>query len=660
MENKCLYVFVIYIHLQHKKKAILYRLMSCKTILYILLLSILSLWGGTICAQEHSDGRPQIDSAMAISPDFSSTRHTQWPTIQFFPLHYNIIDTSLVHISEYDPLLRIENLYQSLGINGQAHKSMIFDIQEPAGFSMITLPYPLYFKKMQDLKIYDVHPSYTDLNFTYTFLTGFAFKATHAQHIRQVDFAVNLDAASDKGYFIHQEINRLTLDASMRYETPKKMYGFLLAYIFNHGKFAENGGLEYSPDFTERDPRHDSTITYDLTSFPVMFSNGNSKINTHALQITNYFNIKDKKGHYFGTISHTLDFNHLSSHFTDYDLNNMFYLNRYYINTDTTNDSIQYNSIANTFQLSNFSPTDTIGDQSYFFRIAGGLRHEYVKAQSPMVQDNNLCLFARTSIRLFKVWEIYGLFSYNLFKYTQNDALAKAGFRFSINKKQQHYIGLEATFSRRSPDYFFSNYSGNNNFWTYDWKKQNFFKASAYWTIFNYKASFNFINAGRYVYLNNNFEPVQLEKPFQVIQLMLYAPVRTKYFCLDAQLALQHATNKVIAVPLFAGKLGALYTTRIFKKRLRFQVGVDLFYNTKYFADGYNPLLHQFYSQQYIITGNYLYINAHIALRVKRISFFVRGGNLFAGLMSFRYITTPGYPMQGRNFEVGVNWKFYD
>ena len=623
-------------------------------------MSVISLWGMTSFAQEQQEGRQKIDSAMAISPDYMPTRYGLWPAVQFLPIRYNSIDTSLIHIAEYDPLWQVKNLYQSLGINGQAHKSMIFDIQQPAGFSMITLPYPLYFKNMTDLKIYNVNPSYTDLNFTYTFLTAFAINATHAQHIRQVDFAVNIDATSDKGYFIHQEVNRLTLDATFRYETPKKNYGLLLAYIYNHAKLSENGGLEYSPDFTERDPRHDSTITYDLTSFPVMFSNGQSLINTHALQITNYYNVKDKKGRYFGTISHTFDFNHHSTHFSDYDLNNMFYLNHYFINTDTTNDSIHYYSIANTLQLSNFSPTDTIGDQNYFLRIAGGLRHEYVNARSPQMQDNSLCLFARTTIRLFKVWEIYGLISYNLFKYTQNDALAKAGFRFTINKKQQHYIGLEATFSRQSPDYILSNYLGNNNFWTYDWKKQNFFKASAYWTIFNYKATFNFINAGRYVYLNNNFDPIQLEKPFQVVQLMLYAPVRTKYFCLDAQIALQHATNKDIAVPLFSGKMGALYTTRIFKKRLRFQVGVDLFYNTKYYADGYNPLLHQFYAQQYIITGNYLYVNAHIALRVKRISFFVRGGNLFAGLLSFRYITTPGYPMQGRNFEVGVNWKFYD
>lgn len=634
--------------------------MNCKPTIYVLLSWIFLLGWMTVCAQEQHGETPKIDSSMAISPDYSSTRHAPWPNIQFLPLRYKTIDTSLTHISEYDPLLRMENLYQSLGINGQAHKSMIFDIQQPEGFSMISLPYPLYFKKMSDLKIYDVNPSYTNLDFTYTFLTAFDIKATHAQRIRQVNFVVNLDATSDKGYFIHQEINKLSLDASLRYETPKKRYGFFFAYILNHGKFSENGGLEYSPDFTERDPRHDSTITYDLTSFPVMFSNGQSRINTHALQITNYYNIKDKKDRYFGTFSHTFDFNYHSIHFSDYDLNNIFYRDRYFINTDTTNDSIQYYSIANTLQLSNFSPTDTIGDQHYFLRIAGGLRHEYVKAISPQMQDNSLCLFARTNIRLFKVWEIYGLFTYNLFKYTQNDALAQAGFRFTINSKQQHYIGLEATFSRRSPDYIFSNYLGNNNLWDYEWKKQNFFKAGVYWTFLNYKASFNFINAGRYLYLDNNFDPIQLEKPFQVIQLMFYAPVRTKYFCLDAQLALQHATNNVIAVPLFAGKLGALYTTRIFKKQLRFQVGVDLFYNTKYYADGYNPLLHQFYAQQYIITGNYLYVNAHIALRVKRISFFVRGGNLIAGLLSFRYITTPGYPMQGRNFEVGVNWKFYD
>lgn len=660
--EKKTHIFVNYVHLQVLKQNGENLLMRYKSIRYIILLVFCAFTAVSALAQDTAKTRSltNIDSSMAISPDYLRTRYAPFPTIHFQPIVYQEIDTTMFYLSEYDQLLKTQNLYQSLGINGQAHKSMVFDIDHSLGFTMITLPYPLYFKKMQDLKLYDLATSHTDINFTWGWRRELVFSATHAQRVRQMDFAVNIDACSNPGYFIHQSVNRLNVNALVKYETPNKIYGVLAAYNLNHGKFSENGGLENCSDFTDRDPRRDSAITYDLTSFAVMFSNAMTLINTHSAQLTNYLNIKNKNGNYFGTISHTLDINNLKSTFTDHDLNNLFYLNRYYINPDTTNDSILYFQIANTLQWSNFSPTDTLSDQAYFFRISGGLRHEFVNARSPHYIGNSLALFARTYIRLFKVWDIFGNISYSFFGYNSYDAMAKAGFRFNINKKQRHHLGLEASFMRYSPDFIFSYYFGNNNAWVNNWKKQNVFKAGAYWTIFDYSVRFNFINAGKYVYLNNNFEPVQLEKPFQVVEFLLYAPVRTKHFSLDAELALQHSTNKAITVPLFAGKLGAIYTTNIFKKRLRFQVGIDLFYNTKYFADGYNPILHQFYAQEYISTGHYLYINAHLAIRVKRISFFVRGGNLIAGLMSFRYITTPSYPMQSQSVQAGINWKFYD
>ena len=610
-------------------------------------------------AQEEKGARPAIDSSMALSPDYLPTRHAAFPTFQYYPIRYTEIDTTMYGIASYDPLWKIQNLYQSLGINGQAHENMVFVEDHPIGFTMITLPYPLYFKRIQDLDIYDVKTSFTNIDFTYGILNEYDFEATHAQHVRGADFVFNLDGASNAGYFIHQGINRLSLSLSARYETPNRRYGFLAAYVFNHAKFSENGGLQLSNDFTDRNPR-DTTITYDLSSFPVMFSNGQTLINTHAGQLTNYLNIHSKKGNYYGTLSHTLDINYTDNHFTDYDLNNLFYVNRYYMSTDTTNDSLRCFSVANTLQWANFSPVDTVGDQPYFIRFAGGVRHEYVHATQPFCSDNSVTVFARATARLFRVWELYGHFAYSFFGYTQNDAQARVGARFIINQKHSNYLDLEASFYRYSPDYIFSHYSGNNNLWDKEWKKQNTFKAGIHWSLYGYSLGFNFYNLGRHVFLDNQFEPMQLEKAVQVLQLQLLAPVRTKHFGIDAQMALQHSTNKAVTVPLFAGKLGAAYTTRIFKKRLRFQVGIDLFYNTPYFADGYNPIIHQFYSQQFSSVGNYLYLNAHIAMRVKRISFYVRGGNLIAGLMSFRYITTPGYPMQGRNFEVGVNWKFYD
>ena len=89
--------------------------MHCKTTIYALLTGLFVFLSGWVSAQEEGDkgARPSIDSAMAISPDYLPTRTAPMPTIEFYPLSYSTIDTTLLHISVYDPLLYNRNLYQS-------------------------------------------------------------------------------------------------------------------------------------------------------------------------------------------------------------------------------------------------------------------------------------------------------------------------------------------------------------------------------------------------------------------------------------------------------------------------------------------------------------------------------------------------------------------
>ena len=283
---------------------------------------------------------------MAYSPDYLPTLISKFPTLHFNPLIYNTIDTSLFYIPNYDQLLNTNNLYQSLGINGQAHKSMIFNTYRPDGFSIIHLPYPLYFKTFDNINLYNLETSFSEIGIFYGLIDEIAFKATHAQHIRQFDFSLNMDGARNSGYFLHQNINRFNLDGVLRYETPKKIYGFILGYILNHAKLAENGGLKNSSEFTNRSPkeRKENKI---LTSFPIMFPNGLSNINTHSGLLTNYINIRTNSGHYFGTFSHTFTLDHTNSSFYDYNLNNLYYNDTYYINTDTTFDTVRFTKISN-------------------------------------------------------------------------------------------------------------------------------------------------------------------------------------------------------------------------------------------------------------------------------------------------------------------------
>ena len=623
------------------------------------------LWVLILCTQivfaqeEGKASEHKIDSAMAISPAYMPVYYAKLPGTFFMPMTYQAIDTTIFYTSEYDQLLKTANLYQTLGINGQAHQSMVYDYRNDIGFSMITLPFPLYFKKQEDLKYYDVKTSYTELAYTYGITAENNFHATHAQKFNHVNFVGNLFGYSNKGYFLRQQTNMISLDFILHYQTKRDIYGFTCSYILNQGKFNENGGLSDYHTFADR-IAHDTNAVRDLGSFNVVFKDAASQINRHDVLFQQYVNIKDKKDHYYGTISHSFQFNTLKSTFTDQNLNNDFYRDRYYLSTDSTKDTLQYYSIVNTLQWSNYEPLSRQSEKNYFFRIAGGIRHEFVNTKTPRYIGNTYSLFARTQIRLFKVWDIYGSIAYTFNKYNQNDAIANVAATFALKRNWKQFIGLSADFYRVSPDFIYSYYLGNNNSWECHWQKENNLKLSAFYTIFDYKLRFNYFRLNKHVYFNDEFVPVQSEKSISVVQLNLFAPVRINNFKMDINLSLQHSSKPYVSVPLFTGKLYAAYCFRIFKNKLKIHVGGDLMYNTLYYADAYNPLLHQFYHQEKTKVGNYLYFDANITFQVQRIAFFFRAGNIIAGAFGYKYFTTPYYPMQGQNFELGITWKFYD
>lgn len=610
-------------------------------------------------AQEGEKNRPTVDSVMALSPPYMPVYYADFPTVKYNPLQYQHIDTTIFHTSNYSPFYKPQNIYQTIGINGQAHKTVVFDYNREMGFNMITLPFNLFFKNQQDLRRYDVESSYTNISYTYGITSEHAIFATHAQKIKNFEFAFDLTGLANKGYFLHQQTNLLNLDAQFHYHTKNNIYGISVSYILNHAKFAENGGLSDFHSFADRNAR-DTNITNVLSSFEVMFSNATTLINTHDALIQQYVNIRDGKGRYYGTFTHSLQFKRMNNNFTDFNLNNDFYRNRYYVSTDTTKDSITFYSFVNTLQWSNFEPGARQSENPYFIRFAGGIQHEFVHARMPRYHGNSLTLFARTSIRLFKVWDIYGNISYSFLGYIHNDAHAGGAATFALNRKRRHYIGFEADFYHNSPDFILSHYVGNNNAWTKIWKKQNVLRLGAYHTIYDYKVGFNYFMLNRYVFLNKYYEPELSEKDISVLQFNVFAPVRIKHFFMDVNLSVQHSTKSGIAVPLFAGRLYAAYQFKIFRNRLHILIGGDLMYNTMYYADAYNPIMHQFYRQDNEQVGNYLYFDMNLTMRVERIAFYVRGGNLLSGVFSYKYFTTPFYPMQGRNVELGITWKFYD
>ena len=113
-------------------------------------------------------------------------------------------------------------------------------------------------------------------------------------------------------------------------------------------------------------------------------------------------------------------------------------------------------------------------------------------------------------------------------------------------------------------------------------------------------------------------------------------------------------------MPDFMARVSIYPTLSLFKNAAVFQPGIDIFYNTAYYASTYMPALRMFYLQDEKKIGNYPYVDIFANLMVKRFRIFVKYSHLNALWSENRYYMIPHYPMQGNAFRWGVSWSFYD
>jgi hypothetical protein len=606
----------------------------------------------TLQGQELSN-EPKKDSIVAPSPEYLPVYTAKIKQHFFYPLQYVPIDTQMVEVNHYSPTQKTNNIYQTLGIFGQAHQSMIFDFSRSMGFQFIKYPYPLLFKTQDDLVLYKLETSYTKVGYFYGLPNENTLSLNFAQKVKNSIVSLNVSANQNEGYFYHQALQGLVGDAQIQYETPKHQYGFRVSYIINRTENQENNGLVDVNNFRLLDTLRDNK------GFPVNSNNAIMQILTHDINWQHYFNITNKKGLYFGTLTHNAQYQYISSSYFDY-IDTTAESQVYTFASDTTFDTLKCYKIVNSIQWSNFSPMASLIQNDNFIKFAFGMMHEYFEDRRTYYHFHSFTPFVRGSIRVLKFLDIYGNFSYAFGGYVHNDAIANLNGEWVVNRKLNFMIGVHTDFYRISPDYIYSHFNSNYFQWDTTFKKQNIAVLGAYLKIKEYKLSTKIFLLDNLVILGTDRTPVQLSKFSRLVQFSLYAPYRYKGFGVTSFLALQHATSDSIQVPLFSGKMNVYYIFDIFKRKLKLQLGIDVMYNTSYFANGYSPAQYSFYYQNTMTVGNYWYIDANATVRISRLYFFARIGNLFSPLQNYNMFTTPSYPNDDFLFSLGVNWRFHD
>jgi hypothetical protein len=181
--------------------------------------------------------------------------------------------------------------------------------------------------------------------------------------------------------------------------------------------------------------------------------------------------------------------------------------------------------------------------------------------------------------------------------------------------------------------------------------------------------SANYYLLNNYPYFNNYYIAAQETNPFNV--LIISADKRialSRHLIFRALVAVQKvAGGSPDNIPLFVTHDQIGYEGKLGFKNLVLAFGLEFRYYTPYTADGYSPVIGQFFTQkQTTIAQKLPDINAYLNFRIRSFVAYVRTENLNTVQITPAYgfgftnnnFVAPSYPYAGLKIRFGIYWSF--
>ncbi len=183
------------------------------------------------------------------------------------------------------------------------------------------------------------------------------------------------------------------------------------------------------------------------------------------------------------------------------------------------------------------------------------------------------------------------------------------------------------------------------------------------------KAKLDITNIDNHTYFNqenvvNNvkvIKPVQYNSAIQYLRLKVQKEIRYGKFALDNTILYQNVSNgdNILNVPNFVTRNTLYYTDEVFKKALKFQAGVIFNYFTQYNANGYDPLLAEFYTQNDVKIGGFPRLDFFVNAKVRQTRIFIKAEHFNSSFTGYNYFVAPNHPYRDFTIRFGLVWNFF-
>ena len=231
----------------------------------------------------------------------------------------------------------------------------------------------------------------------------------------------------------------------------------------------------------------------------------------------------------------------------------------------------------------------------------------------------------------------------------------EANLQYQFNAKNKFSFGYQN--ANKLPDHLYnlhqSSYIAYNWFNNFKNEKINTITATAntQWA----EASMQISNFDNHLFFSDDstidnvqlISPKQYEKSIQYLSIKVNKEIKYWKLALDNTLLYQKAEqdDDVLNVPKIVTRNTLYFSDYFFTKALYLQTGVTFNYFTKYYANGYNPVVSDFFVQNQKEIGDFANFDFFINARVRQCRIFLKAEHFNSAWASTnKFYSAPDYP----------------
>ncbi|MEO8404022.1 MAG: putative porin [Chitinophagaceae bacterium] len=597
------------------------------------------------------------------------------------------LDSSIDDLTKRFPI-PATNIF--LGNTGTASRSILFSPLMQPGWDPGFHAFDIYKYKLEKVRFFNTTRPYSELNYMLASRAEQLIEILHTQNIKpNWNFLLQYRLTNAPGFFKNQKTNHNNYLFTTWYQTINKRYNLYLVLLGNKMESGENGGIQDTTNFIDKHAFRDRfTIPTKIGGDPPFGTNffttdvgtGNRYHEFTVLLRQQYdFGQKDSVVTDSTVIplfyprvrfEHTLQYSSRKYNFRDYVGDSTYYKDNYDITLPLPIDTFQVNEvwkeITNDFSIYQFPDAKNLRQ---FFKVGAAIQNislENLKGNRKFynvyghAEYRNRTRDQKWDLRANGILYFTGLNS--------GDYYAAGSLERSVGKKTG-YAQLAFENVNKTPSFIFDQRSQFYLQKPVDFKKENIshLSASLYQPFLQLKLTGDYYLVTNYTYITDYFRLQQEGTLFNMLQVSAQKTISLgKSWKWHADVYFQKLIgNAPVHVPVIFTRNRIGYEGKLGFKNLNIAFGAEIRYHTPYKADGYSPVLGQFYYQDSIKIDNPMPdIAGYLNFRIRSFKFYLRAENLNSARDNEGFgftnnnFAAPNYPYPGLVIRIGIYWSF--